>query len=287
VTNRGVTRVACCQLDPVILDVAGNMERGAQAIAAAVARGADIVVLPELASSGYMFDSAAELAAVALTPDDDRLSGWREPLRGGAALVVAGFPERGADGLFYNASVLLDADGVLAIYRKTHLWNREKLFFTQGGRPPPVVHTRHGRLGLLICYDLDFPEVPRALALRGADLLVAPTNWGLLGRPPGEQPPQVLNIRAAARASHVFIAACDRTGTERGQHWTGGTAIVDAEGWVAATPGTDGIAIADLPLAAARDRKLSDLNDVFGDRRPELYGALRAGAEGGRCAQGR
>jgi 5-aminopentanamidase len=160
VTNRGVTRVACCQLDPVILDVAGNMERG----------------------------------------------------------------------------------------------------------------------GLLICYDLDFPEVPRALALRGADLLAAPTNWGLLGRPPGEQPPQVLNIRAAARASHVFIAACDRTGTERGQHWTGGTAIVDAEGWVAATPGTDGIAIADLPLAAARDRKLSDLNDVFGDRRPELYWALRAGA---------
>lgn len=276
------TRVAVCQLDPRILDVDGNVARAAAAIGAAVARGADVVVLPELVSSGYLFASAIEVASVTMRLDDPGIGRWRGALAGTDAVVVAGIPERGdrasdaasgdaSDGHVYNTAVLIDSAGVAVAYRKTHLWNREKLFFTPGDQPPPVVPTRHGNLGLLICYDLEFPEMPRSLALRGADLLVAPTNWGLLDRPPGEQPPQVLNARAAARASHVFVAACDRAGVERGQHWTGGSAIIDPEGRVVATPDKDGIAIADLDLAAARDRKIGEVNDVFGDRRPDLY----------------
>jgi 5-aminopentanamidase len=266
-----VTRVACCQLDPKILDVTGNIARATQAIAAAVAIGAQIVVLPELACSGYVFETREEAESVALTPGDARLRPWIGAITDTGALLVAGICERGDDENLYDSAVLLDSGGVLAVYRKTHLWNREKRIFTPGDRLAPVVSTRYGNLGLLICYDIEFPEVPRSLVLGGADLLIVPTNWSALPRPAGEHPPQVLNVRAAARASHVFVAACDRSGIERGLVWTGGTSIIDPDGWIAAVPGGDGIAVADLALRSARDRQVSDFNHVLTDRRPELY----------------
>jgi len=264
-------RVVCAQLDPVLLDLPGNLARAADAVATAVGRGADIVVLPELVTSGYLLDSTDEAMSVAITPDDARLAAWRAPLRGTGSLVVGGICERGEDGRLYNSAVLLDAGGVVAVYRKTHLWNREKRFFTPGAEPAPVLDTAFGRIGILVCYDLEFPEVPRTLALAGADLLLAPTNWSELPRPAGEQPPQVLNARMAARANHVFVAVCDRTGTERGQRWTGGTAVIDPEGWVLALPDEDGYAIADLVVESARNRQTSTVNHVLGDRRPDLY----------------
>lgn len=258
-----------------MLDLEGNLERSALAVRRAVERGATFIVLPELVTTGYMFDSADEVQAVALEVDDERLDIWRQALADSVAdsgvSVVAGIAERGPDGNVYNSAVMFDATGVLAVYRKIHLWNREKRYFTPGSRAAPLIPTAHGTVGLLVCYDLDFPEMPRSLALRGADLLLAPTNWSLLRRPEGESAPQLLNARMAARANHVFLAVCDRCGTERGQRWTGGSAVVDPDGWVLSTPDSDGIALAWVDLAAARDRQLSAVNHVWGDRRPELY----------------
>ncbi|MEU9868776.1 nitrilase-related carbon-nitrogen hydrolase [Actinomadura sp. NPDC048021] len=270
-----VTRVTCVQLAPVLGDLAGNIRRARSAIRAAVANGARIVVLPELATSGYLFASADEARAASIGADDPRLAAWSDEAAQGDAVVVAGFCERGPDGLVHNSAMVLDGTGVRAVYRKVHLWDREKTLFTPGRAEPPVLDTAYGRIGVLICYDLEFPEMPRALALRGADLVAVPTNWPVVPRPDGERPPEVVAAMAAARASRVFVACCDRSGLERGERWTRGTSLVDPDGWVrASTDAQDGHATADLDLPAARAKRLTDLADVIADRRPELYGEI-------------
>ncbi|MGH2858253.1 MAG: carbon-nitrogen hydrolase, partial [Solirubrobacteraceae bacterium] len=110
-----------------------------------------------------------------------------------------------------------------------------------------------------------------------AELIAVPTNWPLGDRPVGERAPEVTIAMAAARVNRVFIACCDRTGTERGQEWTGGTSIIDESGWVLASQSQLGSAHAVVDLTRAHDKSLTRLADVLGDRRPELYGALAAG----------
>ena len=192
----------------------------------------------------------------------------------GGAVVVGGFCELGDDGHLYNSAAVVDGTGVLGVYRKTHLWDQEKLVFTPGLDAPRVLDTPAGRIGVLVCYDLEFPELTRALALDGAELLAVPTNWPLVERPAGERPPEVVIGMAAARVNRVFIACADRTGAERGTEWTAGTTIIGADGWVLAEEHGEGMAVADVDLADARAKTLTELCDAFGDRRPELYAAL-------------
>jgi predicted amidohydrolase len=255
-----MTRVACLRLGPTLGDLDANRALVRRALAAV---DADIVVLPELVTSGYVFASREEAAAVAIAPGE--LAEWGTY----GALVVGGFCEQGDDGRLYNSAAVVDASGVRAVYRKTHLWDRERLIFTPGDALPPVLDTAFGRVGVLICYDLEFPEMPRLAALRGADLICAPVNWPLLERPPaGEHAPEVLTAMSAARVNRVFIAVFDREGSERGVEWVGGTAVIDENGWIA------GVTEAEVDLVRARDKVFNGLSDAFADRRPELYGDL-------------
>lgn len=267
-------RIACRQLAPRIADLDANRALATAAIRDAVGDGADVVVLPELVTSGYVFASPEEAASVAVAPEHPLFAEWAAEAARGDALVVGGFCEAGDDGRLYNSAAVVDGSGVRAVYRKTHLWDREKLVFTPGDAPPPVLETRVGRLGVLVCYDLEFPEMTRAVALQGADLLAVPTNWPWGERPAGERPPEVVIAMATARINRMFVACCDRTGTERGQAWMEGTTIVDEAGWVLAEAGADGAAVADVDLARARDKTFTALADALGDRRPELYGGL-------------
>ncbi|GAA4095692.1 nitrilase-related carbon-nitrogen hydrolase [Actinomadura miaoliensis] len=262
-------RVACRQLAPRLGDLPANRELTASAIGAAAAGGADVVVLPELATSGYVFESREEAAAVAVTPSHPLFEEWASAA--GRAVVVGGFCERGEDGRLYNSAAVVDRGGVRVVYRKTHLWDGEKLLFTPGDRPPPVVPTAAGPVGVLICYDLEFPEMTRTLALAGAHLVAAPVNWPLVDRPEGERPPEVVIAMAAARVNRMVIACCDRSGTERGQEWTAGTTIVGADGWVLAEGAH---ATADVDLDHAASKALNPRNDLFRDRRPSLYTTL-------------
>ncbi|WP_406690112.1 nitrilase-related carbon-nitrogen hydrolase [Saccharopolyspora sp. ID03-671] len=265
-----MTRIVCRQLAPVLGDLAANHRAIVRTIAEETAAGADVLVLPELATSGYVFRTPEEVAACAITPDDPLVGEWAAAISG-AAVVVCGFAERGENGLVHNSAVVLDASGALTTYRKVHLWDREKLFFTPGDRLPEVVDTRFGRIATVICYDLEFPEYTRSVALAGADLIAAPTNWPLVDRPDGERPPEVLIAQAAARVNRVTIACCDRTGTERGQQWTEGTTIIDHDGWPAATAGPDHRAAHAADLTTARDKQISPRNNLFHDRHPSLY----------------
>jgi predicted amidohydrolase len=271
-----MARVAVQQLAPVIGDLDANRVLTRTAIREAAEAGADVVVLPELVTSGYVFASAAEAAAAAIGAGHEILQEWAAEAARGDLVVVGGFCERGADGKTYNSAALLDGSGLRAVYRKLHLWDGEKRLFTPGHAAPPVVATRVGRVAVVICYDLEFPELTRSVALAGAQLLAVPTNWPLAARPAGEHPPETVIAMATARINRMAVACADRLGAERGQEWTGGSAIVGVDGWVAAQTRTLGMALADVDLDAACDKRFTGLAHAFDDRRPELYGSVVA-----------
>ncbi|PSM42524.1 hydrolase [Streptomyces dioscori] len=282
----GVTRVVCEQLAPRVGDLTHNKALALDAVRRALADGADIVVLPELVTSGYVFETAEEARTTAITVEDPFFADLSAVLAGTRSVVVLGFCQRAddtgdtgdTDDALYNSAAVVDASGVRAVYRKTHLWDRETLFFTPGDRTPPVVDTAHGRIGVLICYDLEFAEMPRRLALAGADLIAVPTNWPLVEHPAGQYPAEIIQAQSAARANGVFIACADRSGVERGQQWTQGTAVIDQFGWLTTAPPTatsetasEQRAAADLFLHLSRDKAISPHNDLLGDRRPDIY----------------
>jgi len=274
------TRVACCQLPLAVGEVAANRAAAERAIRAAAADGAHVIVLPELAASGYLFADAAEAAALAEPADGETVRGWAALAAELGVAIAGGFAERDGDGVLRNSAALVDPGGVRAIYRKAHLWDREKLVFAPGDEPPPVVETAFGRIGLVVCYDLELPEWIRAAALAGAELLCAPVAWPRLPRPDGERPMEVVRVQAQAAVNRIFLAACDRVGAERGVDWVGGSTIVDPDGWPLAGPlaGEAGTIAADCELALARDKAISARNDVHADRRPELYARAAAPA---------
>lgn len=265
-----MTRVACIQLAPALGAVRANIDMAAAAISEAVAGGADIVVLPELVTSGYMLSGTDEARDTALPASDTAFAPW---LRAAArAVVIAGFCELGPDGAVYNTAAVIDGGALVATYRKTHLWDKEKSIFTPGDRLPPVVVTRHGAIAVMVCYDLEFPEVTRKVAVDGAELIAAPVNWPAAYHPVGERCGELITAMSAARTNRVAIAVCDRTGEERGAAFAQSTAIISADGWVVAETGPGvGLAVADLDLAASRDKRLTDHVDVLGDRRLDLY----------------
>jgi 5-aminopentanamidase len=281
------TVVACCQLAPVLGDPAANRELAADAVARAAAQGASVVVLPELVSSGYVFESQAEARASAEGADGETVTSWARLAAGHGIVIVGGFCETAAGELF-NSAALVDPGGLRCVYRKAHLWDNESRWFTPGGADPAVVTTEFGRIGVMICYDLEFPEWVRLPALDGAQLLCAPTNWPAFPRPAGERPAEVVRVQADASVNRMFIAVCDRTGEERGIPWVGGSVIVDADGWpLAATPQAAGPSPAGRPPAAgtggpitiaaacrlgdALDKTTGPVNNVHADRRPGLY----------------
>lgn len=266
-----MTRIAVQQLAPVLGDLEANRALAREAIARAATAGADVVVLPELITSGYVFASPEEAAAAAIGTDHDILVEWAEAAAKDDLVVVGGFAERGEDGKTYNSAALLDASGLRAVYRKLHLWDGEKRLFEPGAEAPPVLDTRVGKLAVVICYDLEFPELTRSVALRGAQLLCVPTNWPLMERPEGERAAEAVVAMGTARVNRMAIACADRLGTERGVAWTGGSTIVGVDGWVAAETAEVGMIVADVDLEAALDKQYTELADAFGDRRPEMY----------------
>jgi predicted amidohydrolase len=272
--------VACCQLAPRIGESQENRAGTEAAVEDAAARGAHVVVLPELAVSGYVFADADEARALAEPLDGPTVTGWAALARAHGLVVVGGLCELDDDGVLRNSAVLVDESGLRAVYRKAHLWDREDVAFRPGAEAPPVVDTAHGRIGIMVCYDLEFPEWVRLPALAGAELLCAPVNWPAAPRPTSERAPEVVKVQAGAAVNRMFVAACDRTGTERGVDWVGGSVIVDPDGFPLAGPaGPQDVVtlLAPVRLAEARDKRLGDRNDVLADRRPELYGPVAAG----------
>jgi predicted amidohydrolase len=261
-------RVAAVSPQITLGDVNGNVCRVGDSVRAAVEVGAKLVVAPELALCGYAFDDRREAEAAALTRGAQEWGAITSALPAGCVAVV-GYAQKDGDYLF-NTAAVLTADGYIGDYRKAHLWGRESALFDTGDEAGTIVETPIGRLGVAICYDNEFPEVPRRLALSGAELLALPVNWPYVARPVGEHPPEVIQAMAAARSSRLATVVADRTGRERGIEWTGGSCVITDDGWVTAR-GSDAVIAATLSLRPPSDKSLPPHNDLFNDRRPNLY----------------
>jgi predicted amidohydrolase len=271
-------RVAVAQLriDEGAFEV--NLARACAALGEAAANGADILVLPECALTGYRYASRDEAYAAAITRDDTRLLRFAESAAATGVTVVVGFLERAGD-VLHNAAAVLGADGTVHHVRKTHLpvLGADR-FVAPGDRLGPIVDTRFGRIGVAICYDFRFPEVCRALALGGADVVVVPVNWSSDVAVMAEH---VLPARAIE--NRVFVAVADRAGVADGVQHLGASQVVDPTG-VRLTVPLDpqrevAVATVAVDLAVARTKAMvfepGEFEiDGFRDRRPELYGAL-------------
>lgn len=284
-------RVAVVQFDPQV--GVENLERNAKAVherlVAAVENKAKLIVLPELATTGYCFTGREEAYAHAQpVPSGATVQGWIAFAATHDVYIVGCLVEQ--DGLqLFDTAVLVGPDGYIGRYRKTHLWNNEKLWFTPGNEGYPVFETKIGRIGLLVCWDIWFPEAPRILAQLGADIICTPTNW--VWTPPPLYDASGTCMAAyltmtAAHANNVFIAAADRVGQERGSGFMGNSLIAGTNGWPVgriAGPDEDTILYADVDLVAARSAPIwTPLNDLHRDRRTDLYDPL-LGYRGGKA----
>jgi predicted amidohydrolase len=230
---------------------------------------ADILVLPELCNSGYNFESMQQAWECSEAVND---SVFLRFLQQGCAdrsmHIVSGFCEREGNRL-YNSAVLVGPTGVIGVYRKLHLFYKEKEIFAPGDRGLPVFDVAGARVGILICFDWMFPEVWRILALRGADVICHPSNLVLPGMAQRGVPTHALMNR-------VFTVTANRVGTEGDLTFTGMSIICDPSGQVLirASETQETVTVVDIDICAARNKMITPKNHLFDDRRPDLYAPL-------------
>jgi predicted amidohydrolase len=275
-------RVAACQIDPKLGEVEANLERIGRAVEEAAAAGARFIVLPEAAVTGYAFASLSEAMPVARRAEamaENALAGLAETHR---VTLVCGSLDPDGEEIFNVAHVLL-ADGRRYRYRKMHLpFLGVDRFATPGPDAPPVIEVDGLRFGVLICYDLRFPEAARICALEGADLIALPTNW-----PVGVQFHPDLFAPARAAENHCYLLAADRVGVERGTTFMGRSVLYDPDGQrlAVASDTEEELLVGEIDPETARithvRRRPGEHEwDTIADRRPGLYQRLlRPGAD--------
>lgn len=266
-------KVAVSQGSTTPADIAGNLERMAEIAREAAAAGARLLILPEMFLTGYNIgpDAVRRLAEPVDGPSAERAAAIA---RDAGIALLYGYPERGPDGQVFNAAVLIDRDGrTLANHRKTHLFGDiDRSAFDRGEGPPTIAGLDGLRLGILICYDVEFPENVRLLALAGADFVAVPTAL--------MQPYEFIArslVPTRAYENQVFLAYANRCGTERDLDYYGLSCIVGPDGVDLARAGTDeALIVAHLDPALLRSSR--SINTYLRDRRPELYPALAESA---------
>lgn len=231
----------------------------------AARQGASAVVFPELFLSGYLLNETLPALAEPLDgPSLQRLSGLARRHR---MLTVCGWPEA-ANGVLYNSACVIESDGgIVGRYRKTHLFGREPDYFAPGDQLTPF-ETSVGRIGVLICYDLEFPEPARTLALKGAALLVTSTA----SKDPYADY-QGIYARARAMENGVYAAVANTVGDLGPHHFFGRSLVVDPGGRVLAEADRQErvlFASIDLSCVPPADPSVQYL----AHRRPDLYARL-------------
>jgi predicted amidohydrolase len=231
---------------------------------------AELWVLPELATSGYLFEDRAELLTWAEeVPEGPSIRKLRKLARSLNSALIAGFPEQDGDDIFNSAVVINALGGILGVYRKIQLFDREKSVFTPGDRPPQVWDISDAKVGVMICFDWIFPEITRSLALQGADIIAHPANLVLPHAPEA--------MRTRCIENHVFSVTSNRIGNESigdlHYHFIGQSQIIDPSGkrLIAATADEATAKLFEIDLSMSRDKNITPNNHLIFDRRPELY----------------
>jgi 5-aminopentanamidase len=269
-------RVAGIQMEPVLLNREQNLARCLEQIKTAANKGVNLVVFPEATLSGYIFNSLDEARPIMEPvpgPSTERILEYCRKLN---VYAVLGLLEEDQD-MFFNTAVLLGPSGLIGKYRKLHLpYIGIDRFLNHGNLPLIVYDTDLGRIGLGICYDLDFPEHARVLTLRGAEIVILITNW-----PEGIEFIPEHTVLTRARENHIFCLAVNRVGEERGIKFFGRSKFADCLGTSIADgkPYEEDVLNADINpfLATEKHQRIipGQLEiDLMNDRRPEFYGIL-------------
>ncbi|MGD8850474.1 MAG: carbon-nitrogen hydrolase family protein [Anaerolineales bacterium] len=267
---------AAVQMEPVLMNVRSNLDKIAAFSARARKEAAQIVVFPECAVTGYGLteDEARDVAEPIPGPTTEVLTSISAQYQ---LVLMVGTLEVDQQGKLFNTAVLVEPTGSLARYRKTHLPTLGvDRFVTAGDDLSNPVDSSIGRAGMLICYDLRFPEPARVLALGGAQLILLSTAWPQAA---SLYPDFVVSTRAAE--NYIYLVAANRVGLERGTTYLGRSIIADPDGRVLAEAGQTEETI----IYAAIDPDRSDAKhrifrpgeyelDLFNDRRPDLYSPL-------------
>jgi predicted amidohydrolase len=228
---------------------------------------ADLYVLPELFNTGYNFTEIREVEALAERSDGAAYQGLVAFARKNSCYISYGFVEK-ADQI-YNSASLVGPSGLVGLYRKVHLFDRETLFFKPGNLGFPVFELPFGKVGMMICFDWIYPESARTLTLKGAQLIIHPSNLVL------PYCPEAMITRCLE--NHVFAATADRVGREnRGEfdlRFIGSSEIVSPRGELLARLGSSepGIVAVSVELHEAEQKKINRHNDLLADRKPEQY----------------
>jgi len=276
--------VAAAQFAPVHGDVAANLALIGRLLERGAAGGADLVVLPELATTGYAWASADEAGRLA-EPVPGPATAWlTERCAEYGCYAVLGLVERAGRPL-YNTAVLVGPDGLVGRYRKAKLWSWDTFWATAGDQPPAVWPLPLGRVGVLICADLDYPEGASWLSRAGADVIAVPTCWS-------DEPTPSPVWRARAHDSAAAVAVANVSGTEWGVTFSAGSCVIGEDGRLLsrAADGQD-LAIASVDLSAGRRRRaaraaraLTAESDAFEalDRNAQLFASSRLPGMAGR-----
>ncbi len=269
-------KIAAVQMEPMLMQTKNNLDNIISNIIAAAEGGAQLIVFPECALSGYLFTSQEEaLPYMETVPgaSTDEITKYAKELN---VHIIYGLLEKEGNKHF-NTAVLIGPDGIIGKYRKIHLpFLGIDRFIDKGDREFKVYNTPIGNIGIHICYDCNFPECARVMALLGADILVLPTNW-----PEGRQKIAEHVVLCRAYENKVNFVAANRTGIERDVKFIGLSRIVDTNGEIVAGAAGDSeqIVYGDISLKEARQKHITfkehefEIN-FFADRRPEFYSEI-------------
>jgi len=227
---------------------------------------ADLIVLPELCTTGYAFNNREEAKTYAEpVPQGKTIQILLSIAKKRDMYIVAGINEKEHDNL-YNSAVFLSPNGYVGKYRKNHLFNKEKIIFNQGDLKFPIFHIDDIKVGILICFDWIFPEAWRTLVLKGADIICHPSNLVLKNL-------AHRSIPVTAMINRIYIICSNRIGIERNLTFIGGSMIVDPKGNIVhrAPSDKEESYVTIINPYKARDKKITERNDVLSDRRPDIY----------------
>jgi 5-aminopentanamidase len=260
-------KVGYFQFDPIFGQIKRNLDDVSERLAGVQC---DLMVLPELFNTGYQFASAAEVRDLAEEiPRGPTTAKLLQLAADRRMHLVAGLAER-KDARFYNSAVLVGPGGLIGVYRKTHLFFEETLWFSPGETGFSIFDVGQARVGMMICFDWYYPESARSLALKGADIIAHPSNL-VLPHCPDAMVTRCLENR-------VFAVTCNRIGSEeragkKKLTYVGQSEVIAPDGTILhrAKPDQEELSVVEIDPLAARDKQITPYNNLLADRRPDLY----------------
>lgn len=261
-------------MDVIYGDRDSNSTRIVNEISRLAELGVDIAVFPECCLAGYCIESEDQRSEIGIELDSVEMLVIQSTVDSTGLTVIVGFSEYTGE-QYFNSAALIQPNERPQYYRKSHLPELGYDKYVIPGLDLPVFDTKYGKIGILICFDIRFPEPARTLMLKGAEAIFVPTNW-----PSGAEISADFISVARAAENKVYVITCNRVGIERGFTFIGKSKIIDPMGQVLASAGSGEETIfADIDFGKSRDKRNVTIpgkyeTTILESRRPELYGPI-------------